>query len=139
MKKTSIIAALMLTLSVPVSGLAQSTVSPIVAPGSGTEEVNILIVYGEDDCPKGQGDEIIVCARHPESERYRIPKRLREKSASPGAPGWTNQVAGIEEVQREMLPTSGCSVISSSGAGCLAKALRQWLAERRMMKSESQP
>ena len=37
-------------------------------------------VYGTDPCPKPKGDEIIVCGRDPESERYRIPNRFRSGS-----------------------------------------------------------
>lgn len=98
-----------------------------------------LIVYGDDPCPKGQGDEIIVCARKPESERYRIPKKLREKPAPSGGPGWGSQVATMEQVQRQNLPGS-CSAIGSNGfTGCTAKMLEQWFAERRMQESKGEP
>jgi CHAD domain-containing protein len=80
----------------------------------------------------------VVCARQPESERYRIPKKLRNKPASPGGRSWTSRVAANDEAQHDMLPT-GCSVVNSSALGCLAKAFRQWSAERRMAQSESQP
>ena len=52
------------------------------------ERITSLIVYGEDPCPQSEGEEIVVCARRPESERYRIPKKLREKPAVSGGPGW---------------------------------------------------
>ena len=98
-----------------------------------------LIVYGDDPCPKSEGDEIVVCARKPESERYRIPKKLREKPAPAGGPGWGSQVATMEEVQRQTLPGS-CSAIGSNGfTGCTAKALAQWFAERRMQESKGEP
>ncbi|WP_422794952.1 hypothetical protein [Sphingobium mellinum] len=98
-----------------------------------------LMVYGDDPCPQAKGDEIIVCARRPESERYRIPKKLREKPAPSGGPGWGSQVATMEEVQRQNLPNS-CSTIGSNGfTGCTAKMLEQWFAERRMQESKGQP
>jgi hypothetical protein len=98
-----------------------------------------LIVYGDDPCPKGEGDEIVVCARKPESERYRIPKKLREKPAPSGGPGWGSQVATMEQVQRQNLPGS-CSAIGSNGfTGCTAKMLEQWFAERRMQESKGEP
>lgn len=38
-----------------------------------------VLVYGNDPCPKSDNpDEIVVCARRPEEERFRIPKDLRE-------------------------------------------------------------
>lgn len=103
------------------------------------ERVTNLVVYGNDPCPKGEGDEIVVCARRPESERYRIPKKLREKPEPAGGPGWGSQVATMEEVQRQNLPNS-CSVIGSNGAtGCTAKMLEQWFAERRIQESAGKP
>ena len=48
-----------------------------------------LIVYGSDPCPAGDDGEIVVCAREPESERYRIPKKLRDKAVEQtGARSW---------------------------------------------------
>lgn len=103
------------------------------------ERITNLIVYGDDPCPKGEGDEVVVCARRPESERYRIPKKLREKPAVSGGPGWGSQVATMEQVQRQTLPGS-CNPIGSNGqSGCTAKMLEQWFAERRMQESAGTP
>ena len=92
---------------VPIALLAPAKAEP-------PQRVFNLVVYGNDPCPKGVGDEIVVCARKPESERYRIPKKLREKPAPSGGPGWGSQVATMEEVQRQNLPGS-CSAIGSNG------------------------
>lgn len=98
-----------------------------------------LVVYGDDPCPKNEGDEIVVCARRPESERYRIPKPLREKHVPVGGPGWASQVAQMEQAGRAIIPGS-CSVIGSYGfTGCTAAMLRQWFAERRMEASKDIP
>jgi len=103
------------------------------------QRITNLVVYGNDPCPKGEGDEIVVCAHRPESERYRIPKKLREKPEPTGGPGWGSQVATMEQVQRQTLPGS-CSAIGSNGfTGCTAKALEQWFAERRMQESKGEP
>ena len=95
-----------------------------------------LEVYGSDPCPVGEGDEIIVCARKPESERYRIPKPLREqKDRRPAEVSWGSRVAEMEEVNRPTMPNS-CSVNGSGGqSGCHQQMLRQWFAERRMRGS----
>ncbi len=38
-----------------------------------------VVVFGNDPCPTSTNpDEIIVCARRPEEERFRIPRDLRE-------------------------------------------------------------
>ncbi|MBH2000138.1 MAG: hypothetical protein I8H96_13510 [Sphingomonadaceae bacterium] len=103
------------------------------------ERIINLLVYGDDPCPESKGDDIVVCARKPESERYRIPKKLREKPEPSGGPGWGSQVATMEQVQRQTLP-GGCSVMGSNGfTGCTAKMLEQWFAERRMQKSNGEP
>ncbi|WP_030538831.1 hypothetical protein [Sphingobium sp. DC-2] len=123
------------------AALATLLLLPMAAPAGAEPPRKIfnLIVYGDDPCPKGEGDEIIVCARKPESERYRIPKKLREKPAPSGGPGWGSQVATMEQVQRQTLPGS-CSAIGSNGfTGCTAKMLEQWFAERRMQESRGEP
>lgn len=103
------------------------------------ERIMNLTVYGDDPCPESKGSDIVVCARRPESERYRIPKKLREKPAPSGGPGWGSQVATMEQVQRQTLPNS-CSPNGSYGfSGCAAQALAQWFAERRMTRSEGKP
>lgn len=122
--------------------LMASGVAPLPAmaqPAPPPQRIFNLIVYGDDPCPKGEGDEIVVCARKPESERYRIPKKLREKPAVAGGPGWGSQVATMEQVQRQTLPGS-CSAIGSNGfTGCTAQMLQQWFAERRMQESKGEP
>lgn len=135
--KRLIIAALLLSGVSAAPAFAQAE-GPLVDPSG--EKVNQLIVYGDDPCPKGKDDsEIVVCARRPEAERYRIPKKLREKPAVAGGPGWGSQVATMEQVQRQTLPGS-CSVIGSNGfTGCAAQRLQQWFAERRMLESKGEP
>jgi hypothetical protein len=131
--RLSISLALIAATLVPLTpALAQSEPPP--------ERIFNLIVYGDDPCPKGKDEsEIVVCARKPEAERYRIPKKLREKPAVAGGPGWGSQVATMEQVQRQTLPGS-CSAIGSNGfTGCTAKMLQQWFAERRMQESKGEP
>lgn len=119
--------------------LALPTAPAVAQPEPPPERITNLIVYGEDPCPQGEGDEIVVCARRPESERYRIPKKLREKPAVSGGPGWGSQVAEMEKVNRQTLPNS-CSPIGSNGfTGCTARMLEQWFAERRMRESAGEP
>ena len=120
----------LIALLAPLSAAAQPAPPP--------QRVLNLTVYGEDPCPKSEGDEIVVCARRPESERYRIPKKLREKPDVAGGPGWGGQVATMEEVQRNTTPM-GCSPIGGANTGCYAQMMAQWFAERRRMQSEANP
>ncbi|RVT41877.1 hypothetical protein ENE74_06330 [Sphingobium algorifonticola] len=129
MMKTAV--ALLLLSSMPIGATAVFAQPP--------ERITNLVVYGEETCPVAEGDEIVVCARKPESERYRIPKTLREKPAVSGGPGWGSQVANMEAVSRQNLPNS-CSANGSNGfTGCTAAMLRQWFAERRMQESAGIP
>lgn len=93
-------------------------------------------VYGADPCPQPKDDEIIVCAREPESERFRIPKRFRSgpRTESGASASWASRAAGLERAQRFTRPNS-CSAIGSNGqTGCTEAMLQQWFRERHMAK-----
>ncbi len=67
--------ALVLTLAAGPLAIA----APAMAQ-DGTYRSRTVVVFGNDECPKSTNpDEIIVCARRPEEERFRIPKDLREQ------------------------------------------------------------
>ena len=69
---------------------ADSATAQTVA-GETTENVRMVIVYGDDAAPEAVGDEIVVVARLPESDRYRIPESLRF-SDDPENVSWTRRV-----------------------------------------------
>ena len=59
----------------------RSTLKPAPAPGAdaSTPRQRLVTVFGTEACPKPSSpDEVVVCARLPESEIYRIPERLRQ-------------------------------------------------------------
>jgi hypothetical protein len=90
-----------------------------------------LEIYGEDACPEPEGDEIVVCARRPEEERYRIPPRLRERPERRVEASWGARVEAMEDATRFTRPNS-CSVVGSNGqTGCTAAMIRDWFASRR--------
>ena len=91
-------------------------------PGQPPERLSILVVYGNDPCPRSSGDEIVVCARQPESERYRIPRKLRPKAYNAARDGsWAGTAKVREMGSRQGLPNS-CSPIGSNGqTGCFAQ------------------
>jgi len=93
-----------------------------------------LVIYGEDACPRGEDGEVVVCARRPESERYRIPRPIRERQ--PLERSWASRVEGLDAESRPGRPDS-CSVVGSFGqGGCLAMQLQRWRAERRAQREE---
>lgn len=104
--------------------------------GTPPQRIRALTVYGSDPCPKGEGDDIVVCAREPESERYRIPKRLRKTEDEPAARSWTDRVPGLEEASRGQRPGS-CTTVGAGGqTGCTQAMLRAWAAERRAVEAD---
>lgn len=100
------------------------------------EKVRQVIVYGDDPCPASQGDEITVCARLPDGERYRIPKDLRTDPNDPKVQSWMNRAESIEYVGRS--GTDSCSPVGAGGAtGCFAQIARAAKAERKALMGSS--
>jgi hypothetical protein len=109
-----------------ISAAMLAAVSPASAEDAPTERVSTLLVYGDDPCPKSTAEEVVVCARQPESERYRIPKKLRKRDYNEARDGsWAGTAKVLEMVNQQGLPNS-CSPIGSYGfTGCFARFLQQ--------------
>ena len=99
--------------------------------------MSTLVVFGDDLCPRSSDDEIIVCARQPESERYRIPKALRKKpKADEVTQSWVERTRTFDMVSKQGLPNS-CSPNGSNGqTGCMRQFLEAARAERAAMKRD---
>jgi hypothetical protein len=98
-----------------------------------------IIVYGDDPCPQADTDEIVVCGRRPDNERYRIPKELRKKEANDtlSETSWASRVGSLEDAQRSTRPDS-CSASGSWGqTGCFQQMLHQWYEDRQQLRSEA--
>jgi hypothetical protein len=92
--------------------------------------VNQLIIYGSDQCPPSTDTEINVCARLPESDRYRIPPNLRGDPNSARNQAWTNRATELSYVGRT--GTDSCSTVGAGGfTGCFTQMIRAAQAERR--------
>jgi hypothetical protein len=104
-----------------------------------TDRAISIVVYGDDPCPKSTEDEIVVCARRPEEERYRIPKELRKAPEEVTARAWGDRAIALDEISRSGMPNS-CSPVGSGGqTGCVEMLMRQWHAARRDMKTNESP
>lgn len=108
-----------------LASLALIAAPPAVAADP-PERIATLLVYGDDACPRSTADEIVVCARQPESERYRIPKQFRGRQYNAARDGsWAGTARVLEYVSRQGLPDS-CSPTGSYGqSGCFRKFLEQ--------------
>ena len=104
------------------------------------ERTQTLVVYGEDPCPKpSDEEEIVVCARKPENERYRVPKSLRNRDDPPTEVSWASRTEELEEASRASRPGS-CSVVGSFGqTGCTQQLIRQWYNDRRASRGRRLP
>jgi hypothetical protein len=88
-----------------------------------------IIVYGNDPCPRSTDDEVVVCARRPEAERYRIPERLREGGSLQSRTAWAQRARSLEYVGRTGIQS--CSPVGPAGhTGCLDQLLDVARAER---------
>lgn len=118
---------------VPVPGAAQAqaqATTPEVA-GPADVRVNQLIIYGDDPCPQSTDpNDITVCARLPESDRYRVPPALRDNPNAPANQSWTNRATELSYVGRT--GTDSCSTVGGGGfTGCFNQIVNQARAERR--------
>ncbi len=124
MKAPSLAAAFLLA----APALAQT------APGQ--EKVSQVIIYGDDGCPIGSEDLIVVCHKLPESERYRIPETLRGNPNDPANQSWASRAIELQYVGRSGI--GSCSPVGAGGAsGCFQDIVRAARAERAGRESVS--
>ena len=126
-------------LALPLAALMLSPAAAPAAPFQQAAEprVSRLIVYGADPCPRGAGDEIVVCARRPETDRYRIPEGLREAPDDAENESWAARAQSLEYVGRTGIQS--CSTVGPGGfTGCWAEMMRAAREERRV-DPEGQP
>jgi len=119
---------LLIALIAAPAGLAALSL-PAAAQDNPGDRVNTVIIYGDDECPQSSADEITVCARLDESERFRIPERLRQ-SEDPANEAWANRVQAFEAVG-DFGPLSCSTVGTGSELGCTPQLIEAAYAERR--------
>jgi hypothetical protein len=107
-----------------------STGSPTTADVADLN-VSQVVVFGDDPCPAPQNPEdIVVCARFQEDERFRIPENLRGDPNAPENQSWTNRAIELSYVGRTGI--GSCSPVGPGGwTGCNQQLINQAVAERR--------
>jgi hypothetical protein len=110
---------------VPVPGAVAERAGPVDL------RVNQLIIYGDDPCPESTDpNEVTVCARLPDSDRYRVPPNLRDNPNEPANNSWANRATELSYVGRT--GTDSCSTVGGGGfTGCFNQIVTQARAERR--------
>lgn len=111
-------AAAALMAGIGASGPAHAQTQPA------GDRINEIIVFGNDPCPRSTDDEVVVCKRVGEEERYRIPERLREGGSLQQRQAWAQKVRSIERVGRTGIQS--CSPVGPAGyTGCMEQMIRQ--------------
>ena len=115
----------MTKLAAPLA--AAALIAGLVAPWApaqpANDRVNEIIVFGNDPCPRSTDDEVVVCKRVGEEERYRIPERLREGGTLQERTAWAKKVRSIERVGRTGIQS--CSPVGPAGyTGCMEQMIR---------------
>ena len=99
---------------------------PAVAQNTRVSEI---IVYGTDPCPRSTDDEVVVCARKPEAERFRIPERYRQSGSRQSRQSWANRAIALETYGRTGI--NSCSPVGPAGhTGCAQQLIDQAFKER---------
>lgn len=123
MTKTGTLAALLL--------LGTAFAAPAAAQENAGDKVVQKIVYGDDACePSSDPNEIVVCMRMDEQERYRIPEKLRSDPNSIANTSWTERVRSMETVGN--FGTDSCSPVGAGGfTGCTQSLVQAARAEKK--------
>ena len=90
-----------LALTLAATGLAAGLVAIPSAGLAQNDTVNEIVVYGNDPCPRSTDDEVVVCARKPETERYRIPEKYRSTGPRQTRQAWANKARDVRDRQRD--------------------------------------
>ncbi len=114
---------------------AAPLLTPAAAHAQNAAQNGVLVIYGKDRCPTNEnGDEIVVCQRLDEAERFRIPKDLRQPSGPPQeTTSWA--VRSQDVAHTGDYGVGSCSTVGVGGTtGCFVKQATAARAERRARK-----
>ncbi|MEO8546784.1 MAG: hypothetical protein ABI422_00310 [Sphingomicrobium sp.] len=101
---------------------------PGPAAAQNSDRISEIIVFGTDPCPRSTDDQVVVCARKPETERYRIPEKMRPSGPRQTRQAWANQARALETVGATGI--NSCSPVGPAGfTGCLSQVIKQARAE----------
>ena len=109
-------------------------VTPALAQKSRVSEI---IVYGTDPCPRSTDDTVYVCARKPDSERYRIPEKFRTGSRQERE-SWARKALAFETYGATGI--NSCSPVGPAGfTGCTQKLINEAFKERQEQQDADTP
>jgi hypothetical protein len=126
---------LTLTLATTAALAAGFVALPTPAAAQAQDSISEVIVYGDDPCPRSTNNEVVVCARKPEGDRFRIPEKLRSGGPRQERDSWANKARSLETVGAT--GTNSCSPVGPGGfTGCLTQVIKQAKKESREAKEQ---
>jgi hypothetical protein len=129
---------LMISLAATVAAVAGIAAIPTPALAQAGGNVAEIIVYGNDPCPRSTDDQVVVCARRPEAERYRIPEKLRQSGTRQQTEAWAKNARAIESVGQTGI--NSCSPVGPAGTtGCLQQVIREAREQRKQTNEDNKP
>jgi len=128
---TRLITALSATAAIAAGAAALP--APAQAQSANPSEI---IVYGNDPCPRSTDDQVVICSRRPETERYRLPETYRPSGTRQQKEAWATKARALETVGDT--GTNSCSPVGPGGfTGCLTQVIKQAGDERREQTEET--
>ena len=111
---------------------------PAPAVAQAAPSIAEIIVYGTDPCPRSTDDQVVVCARRPEAERYRIPPKMRQSGTPQEMESWARKSESLSTVGATGI--NSCSPVGPAGyTGCLIKVIQEAKGERKQTADQQTP
>lgn len=111
---------------------------PAPALAQAAPNIAEIIVYGNDPCPRSTEDQVVVCARRPEAERYRLPPNMRPSGTPQQMQSWAVRSKSLETAGATGI--NSCSPVGPAGyTGCLEKVIKEARGERKQQADEENP
>ncbi|HLO19841.1 MAG TPA: hypothetical protein VK192_05050 [Sphingomicrobium sp.] len=130
------ITTLLSVATIAVAGGYSALPTPAVAQAQ--PNVAEIIVYGSDPCPRSTDDQVVVCARRPEAERYRIPPNMRQSGTPQEMESWARKSQSLSTVGATGI--NSCSPVGPAGyTGCLMRVIQEAKGERKQTADQETP
>ena len=131
-KLTTLMSAAAMAVTAGIAAL------PAPALAQAAPSVAEIIVYGTDPCPRSTDDQVVVCARRPEAERYRIPPNMRQSGTPQEMESWARKSQSLSTVGATGI--NSCSPVGPAGyTGCLARVIQEAKGERKQTADQETP
>jgi len=131
----------MTRLMITLAATAAATLGFVAVPMPADAQqgsVAEIVVYGTDPCPRSTDDQVVVCARRPETERYRIPEKYRPGGTRQQTEAWSNKAKVLETVGSTGI--NSCSPVGPGGyTGCLTRVIREAREQRKQSNEDTTP